>query len=169
MRHLLIVVWLTVVWVTLWEVVSWANVLGGLIVAGLVVAMLPPRAGQPRGRFRPLAAIRLVVYFNWELIAASALMAWEVVTPRNRIRAAVVPVGLTTGVSGVLTAVANMVSLTPGTVTLDIDEDTRTLFIHVLHFKSLEETRRSVRRLEELTLAAFPQAAEGHDTMVEPT
>jgi len=169
MRHVLIVVWLTVVWVTLWEVVSWANVLGGIVVAGTVVAMLPPHSGQSRGRFRPLATSRLITYFLWELIAASASMAWEVVTPRNRIRAAVVAVRLTSGVSGVLTAVANMVSLTPGTVTLEIDEDSRTVFIHVLHLKSLEETRRSVQRLEALTLAAFPQAPEGHDKTVEQT
>lgn len=158
MRHLLIVVWLTVVWVTLWEAVSWANLLGGVVVAVAVLVLLPPHPASGGARLRPFAALRLVLYFLWELVAASALMAWEVVTPRNRIRAAVVPVPLTSDVPGVLTAVANMVSLTPGTVTLEIDEEARTLFIHVLHLKSLATTRRSVQRLESLTLAAFPQA-----------
>jgi len=155
MRRLVIVVWLVVVWVTLWEVASWANFLAGTLVAAAVVYLVPPHPSRPVG-FRPLPALRLLVYFLWELVEASAFMAWEVMTPRNRIGAAVVSVQLTSEMDGVVTAVANMVSLTPGTVTLDVDEDTRTIFVHVLHLKSVEETRRSVKRLEDLNLAAFP-------------
>lgn len=156
MRRLAIAVWLTAVWVTLWEVVSWANLLGGIVVAFAVVSLLPPRGSGSRIGFRPVAVVRLLGYFLWELIDASALMAWEVITPRNRIRAAVVSVRLTSSVGGIMTSVANMVSLTPGTVTLEIDEANSTLYLHVLHLKSLEQTRQSVRRLESLTLQAFP-------------
>lgn len=171
MRGLIILVWLSIVWVTLWEVVSWANVLGGLAVAGAVLYLLPPKDPGSGLGFRVVGAVRLLLYFMGALIQASALMAWEVVTPRNRIRAAVVPVRLTSDVPGILTSVANMVSLTPGTVTLDIDEETRTLFIHVLHLKSIEETRGSVRRLERLTLTAFPQEDESRKgyTKEDPT
>ena len=155
MRRLAIVVWLVVVWITLWEVASWANVLAGTLVAAAVVYLVPPNPSLGLG-FRPLAALHLLFYFLWELVKASAFMAWEVITPRNRIGAAVVSVPLASDVNGVVTAVANMVSLTPGTVTLDVDEDTRTIFVHVLHLKSVEATRHSVKRLEDLNLAAFP-------------
>lgn len=156
MSRLVVVLWLTAVWVTLWESVSAANLLGGVAVAGVVVYLLPPRTPVSRVGFRPFAAIRLILYFLWELILASAEVAWEVATPRNRIRPAVVSVQLDTDVPGIITAVANMVSLTPGTITLEVDEDNRTLFIHVLHLKTVEDTRTSVRRLEEVTSRAFP-------------
>lgn len=167
MRRLMMLLWLTVVWVTLWEVVSWANVLGGIVVGAVVLYLLPPRESRGGAAFQPIAAVRLVGYFLWELIAASGLMAWEVVTPRNRIRAAVVAVQLTSAVPGVLVAVASMVSLTPGTVTLNIDEGKRTLYIHVLHLKSLETTRMSVQRLERLTLATLP--GPPHDVAANST
>lgn len=156
MRRLVIIVWLTLVWVTLWEELSSANVIGGLVVAGVIVVVIPPMSGGSTVGFRPLRAIKLLVYFLWELLEASALMAWEVVTPRNRVNAAVVSIELTSRVIGVVTAVANMVSLTPGTLTLEVDEETMTLFIHVLHLESVQETRDSVLQLERLTLDAFP-------------
>jgi multicomponent Na+:H+ antiporter subunit E len=155
-NRLVILAWLTVVWVTLWESVSWANLLSGVLVAAAILYMLPSKESSTVVGFRPLAALWLSLYFSWELIKASALLAWEVVTPRMRVQAAVITVELTCGIVGIMTAVANMVSLTPGTVTLDVDEDTRTLFIHVLHLPSLDLARESVLRLEGLTLAAFP-------------
>lgn len=156
MRFLILMVWLTTVWVTLWESVTWANLFGGVIVSLVVITLLPPRSDRPEVGFRPIAALELFAYFVWELIVASAIVAWEVVTPRIGINAAVVSVRLTSDVPGIVTAVANMVSLTPGTVTLEIDDENSTLFIHVLHLKSVEVTRESILRLERLTLDAFP-------------
>jgi multicomponent Na+:H+ antiporter subunit E len=155
-RGVIIVVWLTAVWLALWESLSWANVLGGLVVALAVVALLPPNHPGAGVGFRPLAALTLFFYFDWKLIQASAIVAWEVITPRTRINPAVVSVHLRSRLPGIATAVASMVSLTPGTLTLEVDEETMTLYIHVLHFRSIEATRESVEMLERLTVAAFP-------------
>lgn len=159
MKRVAMLVWLVAVWVTLWEAITWANVIGGMLVALAVLALLPQTPGPPELGFRPLAAMKLVAVFAWELTKASAFMAWEVITPRNRIEAAVISVQLTSGNAGVITLVANMVSLTPGTLTLDVDDESRTLFVHVLHLQSDESTRDSVLRLERLTLEAFPQGS----------
>lgn len=159
MRRSILMLWLTTVWVTLWEAVTWANLLGGVIVSLVVITLLPPRSDGPDVGFRPFAALKLFAYFSWELVVASAIVAWEVVTPRIGINAAVVSVRLESDVPGIVTAVANMVSLTPGTVTLEIDDESSTLFIHVLHLKSVEQTRNSIWRLERLTVDAFPPRA----------
>jgi len=151
--------WLTLVWVTLWEAVSWANVIGGVVVASAILQVLPQSAPATRVGFRPFATLKLLGYFSWKLVVASAYLAWEVVTPRNRINAAVISVNLRTRIPGVATAVASMVSLTPGTLTLGVNDDTMTLYIHVLHLHSMEETRASVLHLERLTLDAFPPRA----------
>jgi len=156
MRGLVLLVWMTAVWVTLWESVTWANLLGGMVVAGLILYMVPPVTPVPGVGFRPIASMKLLAYFLKELVVASAVVAWEVATPGSGINTAVVSVSLTSRVAGVVTAVASMVSLTPGTITLEVDEETSTLFIHVLHLRSPEETRGSVRRLERLILEAFP-------------
>jgi multicomponent Na+:H+ antiporter subunit E len=155
-KRFLSLAWLTLVWVTLWETATWANLLGGLLVASVVVYLLPPRDSTTTTGFRPLAAVRLAAHFLWELVKASAFLAWEVVTPRMRVNAAVISVQLTSGLAGTITTVANLVSLTPGTVTLDVDDRTRTLLIHILHLRTVEDARRSVLRFEQLVIDAFP-------------
>lgn len=156
MHRVVSLVWLTAVWVMLWESLSWANVLGGLMVATLVMASVPSHKVETPVGFRPVAAIRLLGYFLWKLVEASARLTWEIFTPRNKINAAVVCVPLRSRVPGIVTVVANMVSLTPGSVTIEVDTDEMILFIHVLHLTTLDQEREAVRYLESLTLAAFP-------------
>lgn len=152
------IVWLTGVWIALWEEPTLANVIAGIAVAFIVSAVVPPRLriGPPLG-FRPFRAMGLAVYFLGQLTEASVRLAWEVLTPTSHINAAIVSVELTTSSPAIATLVANLVSLTPGTLTLEIDEQTLTLFIHVLHLESIEEQRQSVLSFERLALAAFPE------------
>lgn len=159
MRRVTIVVWLTLVWVTLWETVTWANVLGGLLVAVAAFMLLPPRETRASVGFRPLAAGRLFLYFLWELLVATSQVVWEIITPKDHTRAAVVAAQTRSTVPGHITAVANMISLTPGTLSLEVDHDTRMIYVHVLHLDSFEETRAAVSKLEALTVAAFPPKA----------
>ena len=157
-RRVLSVVWLVLVWVALWGSLTWANVLGGLLVALLAIWMVPLRPASTRVGRHPLAAIRLSFYFLWELIKASAIVAWEVVTPWDRTAPAVIAVRLDTNSPGILTTVANMVSMTPGTLTLDVDPATRTLYVHILH--SDESVVAGIRKLERLVAAAFGPPTE---------
>lgn len=150
--------WLTVVWVALWESVTWANLAGGILAGIVAVVLVPPRPGTLVVGARPIAGLKLLFYFLWELAQASLAVAWEVITPGDRTSPAVITVSLDTRSEGIITAVANMISLTPGTLTIDVDPETKTLFIHVLHFVSEEATRADVNTLERLAVAAFPPA-----------
>ena len=166
-RRALTVAWLTIVWVALWEAITWANLLGGVAVGALVSFLIPPLTPGPHLDFRPLAAVKLVGYFIVKLVEASAIMAWEVLTPTNRDRPGIVNVPLTTNSPTIATFVANMVSLTPGTLTLEADEETMTLKVHVLHLHTLEEARAAVLTFERLALLAFPERAPGAQSGVD--
>lgn len=159
MRRVVVsVAWLTMVWVALWESLTWANIAGGLLAGIVTVVLVPPRPDTLTVGSRPIAGLKLLFVFLWKLAQASIAVAWEVVTPGDTTNPAVITVSLHTRSDGIITSVANMVSLTPGTLTLDVDPDTRTLYIHVLHFISEETTRADVHTLERLAMAAFPAA-----------
>ncbi|MDQ4070607.1 MAG: Na+/H+ antiporter subunit E [Actinomycetota bacterium] len=156
--HLAMVAWLVTVWVLLWEEVSPANVLAGLMLASLLVALFPMRPRGIRGGFRPVAAARFVGYFVWKLVEASLVVAWEVVTPRNRINEGIVAVQIR-GVSDTLTTlVANAISLTPGTLTIEVRQQPTVLYVHVLHLHDVDAVRRDVQFLELLAIRAFGSA-----------
>lgn len=152
--------WLVVVWMALWGDLSLANLLSGVAVAvGLVVAF--PEAGpRPLRRLRPARALAFLGYFLYKLVEANIVVAWEIVTPNNdSINEGIVAVPVTGASDAAITVLANAISLTPGTLTLEVSRDPPVLYVHVLHLRDLEQVRRELYRLERLALRAFASDA----------
>lgn len=82
------------VWVGLWRDPSWGNLLGGaLLAAATLVAFRRDASPWPlQPLLRPVAAGRLLGYFAVKLAEANVIVAWEVVTPKNRIQEGIVAV-----------------------------------------------------------------------------
>ena len=158
MSRLVLGVWLVWLWVSLWGRVTWANLSSGVAVA--LIAMVVARSRRPtaRGAFRPWRALVFGVRFAVDLVRATVVVAIEIVTPRERIHTGIVEVPLRGCDDGLVTVVANAVSLTPGTLTLEVRREPPTLYAHVLHLRDVEEVRRQVRRLEVDAVRAFGSA-----------
>lgn len=155
---LLMIMWLTVVWVALWEDLSVANLLAGLTLAAVLATLFPLSDPGVPGTMRPVAAAHFALYFAWKLVEASLVLAWEVMTPRNRINQGIVAVPIQ-GISDSLTTlVANAISLTPGTLTIEIRRRPTVLYVHVLHLHDIEAVRRDVQYLEVLAIRGFGSA-----------
>lgn len=158
--RLVTVALLALVWVALWGEASPANIIAGLVLGTGIQVLLAPHVGTAiaNGFMRPVALARFTAVFAKELVVAAAQVAWEVVTPRNVDAPALVEVQLSTTSPTVVTAVANAVSLTPGTVTVEVDHDPATLLIHVLHAQEPAQVRAGVARFERLAEAALGPA-----------
>lgn len=147
---------LVAMWIALWGSLSWANLLGGVAAAvAVLLAYSTTTRRTPAYALRPLAALRFFAYFSWKLVEANAILAWEVVTPRNRINEGIVAIPVQGYSDGLITLVANAITLTPGTVTLEVSRDPAVLYVHVLHLADIEAVRREVRHLEILAVRAF--------------
>lgn len=158
-----LILWLTTVWVALWGDLTFANVAGGVLVATALTVLLPApgdqrRVADGRAQVRPLAAIHFAAWFAWKLVEANVIVGWEVLTPRNRINEGVVAVPLHGCSDGLTSLVASCVSLTPGTLVLDVAVDPLVLYVHVLHLRTIEEVRTEVQTLEHLAIRAFGTA-----------
>lgn len=162
-RRLTLVVWLLLLWVVLWRDLSIANVFSGLVVA-LVVTFLvgQPRAQEPSHRLRPIAVVAFGGYFAWKLVEANIVLAREVLTRRDTTRPGVIAVRLHPASDLLTTIIANAISLTPGTLTLEVRQQPRTLYVHVLHLHDEARTRREIRHLELLI-----RKAHGYSTPTE--
>lgn len=152
-------IWLVVAWVALWRDVSTANLASGVLAAGVVVWLFPPPNNAPLG-IRPLALLRFLLATAISIVRANLVVAWEVVTPSNRINEGVVAVELESGHPVVITLVTHAIILAPGTLVVDIDKGVdggpTLLYVHVLHLRGIDEVRDEVLRLESLALAAVP-------------
>jgi multicomponent Na+:H+ antiporter subunit E len=148
------VAWLVVVWLLLWSDTSWANLLSGLAVAVTVAAVYGTwRAGAIV--VRPIKALKLLVVFMVGLVEASFVVARTIVTPRIEIRSGIFAVPLGDYSDALVTLIADLNSLTPGTLTLNVRRQPTVLYMHALHIGDVEATRHAARRLELLVVEAF--------------
>lgn len=158
MIRLVRLVWLTTVWVALWSDISAANIISGLLVAGLIVFLFDTwRSGHLI--IRPLAAAKFAAYFGYRLVVSSVVVARTVVTTRQRIRTGIIAVPLVGCSDAVATLIADAISLTPGTLTLEVRRDPLTLYVHALDTRDIDALRRDVRTLEILAVKAFGDSA----------
>ena len=155
-----VLLWSTVLWVALWHDLSVANVFAGLLVGMAVLAL----AGVPRVlddddaervRVKPLASLYFVAFVLYKLVEANLYLAWEIVTPRNRINVGVVAVPLRTESTTAAMIVANVITLTPGSITIESLGSPPTLYVNVMHLHDVERVRRDLLHIEELSVAAF--------------
>jgi multicomponent Na+:H+ antiporter subunit E len=145
---------LVVIWLALWSDVSAANVASGLAVACAIDLLFgSSRAGTIV--LRPIAAIRFGLHFVVKLVQASVVVAHTVVSPRHRVHSGIVAVPLRGCSDAVATLIADAISLTPGTLTLEVRRDPLTLYVHALDVRDVEQVRADVRKLELLAVRAF--------------
>lgn len=157
MNDPLLLTFLTLVWLGLTGVYV-TNVGVGLVVAWFVmwwVPDVPETAVESAGR-RLVRGVRsvppaatLVLVFLVELCLSSLRVAREVLRPRLAVRPGVLHVEVDARSDLELTVFAGLLSLTPGTLCVDVDEDRRGLFVHVMHVRpdDLPATRRQLRDL----------------------
>lgn len=162
-RRLPVVVTLTVVWVMLWGNVGGVTIVGGLLTAVLVTTVFPFPTVTWRGRLRPLPALRLVAVFLVELVAASLQVAWIAIRPSAPPRSAVIKVELATRSEFLLTITAELISLVPGSLLIELDSERGLLWLHLLDGSSpakVEGARAKALAQEQRVVAALGTTSE---------
>lgn len=155
-RIALRIVPLVALWLLAWGDVSVANVMSGIAVAlGLLIAFPPRPSSGPRVRLRPAAMARLAGYVIVQLVVSNLLVAREIVSRRSRIRTGVLAHHLQQPSDAVLSVMANVIALSPGTMTVDVSSDPAVLYVHFLLLDDVEDARRAIARLERLVADAL--------------
>lgn len=156
MNRLLLTVALAGAWCLMWGSIRPADVLGGLAAAAAVQVFVPRDTLPVVRRVRPGAMLVFLARFALDLVLASATVAVQAFWPRGRWRTRVMAVQLTSRDATVLTIVGNAITLTPGTLTLEVDAPAGRLLVHALHSPDGADVVAAARRYERLVAAALP-------------
>ncbi|MFC0006235.1 Na+/H+ antiporter subunit E [Micromonospora siamensis] len=155
--------WLVLVWNLLWGKFSVGNLVGGVLVGGAVLLFFPLPPVSFAGRLRPRALLVLAGTFVVELVSASAHVAAIAVRPGYRPRGAIIGVRLRVRTDLNLALTAELLSLVPGTLILEVDRDAGILYVHVLDVRGpadLTGSRDRVLAVEERIVRAVGSDAE---------
>jgi multicomponent Na+:H+ antiporter subunit E len=105
---------------------------------------------------RFLRFIGFFFFFVWELLVANLRVAYEVLTPGFQMRAAIIDIPLDAESDLEITVLANLITLTPGTLSLDVSPDRKTLYIHAMHVDDVEQFRKDIKqRMERRVMEVF--------------
>ena len=146
---------LAALWVGLYGEVTPANVVGGVAIAAIVWFATRERDSR-RFRIRPLAVVSLIAFMFGNLVRSSfrVLLAVWLPTP-GRTTAHVQVARLQSGSPTVAAVVANLITVTPGTMTIEVSDDAREIQVHVLGEVSTGVFTASVADLERRVVRAL--------------
>ena len=136
---------LAVAWAALHGEVTLMNLLVGYAVGYAILALLARGGVMPSTLVsRTTRALGLAAFFAWELLLANFRVAADVLRG-DQIEPAVVAIPLDVTSDGEILLLSMLINITPGSVTIDLADDRRTLYVHVMHMKSADETRREIK------------------------
>jgi multicomponent Na+:H+ antiporter subunit E len=156
----------------LWLLLAWpldphtGRVDATAIAAGVAVALLvsatsrPARHGRPGRWLEPRRYFWFVVFvgvFVWEVVFANLEVAYRVLHPRLPIRPGILKIRTGLRSRAVRTVLANAITLTPGTLTVEL-VDGGYLYVHCLNVRSTDPEEASARiagRFEHILRRVF--------------
>lgn len=166
-----VLLWLTLVWLMLWRDFSVGNAVFGFVVAIVVCVVFPLPRLRMNLRIRPHWLLWLVLKFLADVMVSSFEVAWASLRPTERLRNAVVEVDLRSSSDFVLTVVAEMICLVPGSLAVEARRSTHTLFFHAFDVKDasgVEKFRQRVLDQERRVVRAFGAETTCVDEPAEP-
>lgn len=100
---------------------------------------------------------KLLLFFAWELVVANVRVARDVLIPGPGYkRPGIVAVPLDVTSPSEITLLACLITLTPGTLSLDVSADRSVLYIHEMFISDPDEVRRNIKEgFERRVLEVF--------------
>lgn len=137
---------LAVVWAALSGSFTLASLLVGFIVGYVTLWAMQPLFPTSRYCSKLIGLVKLAVFFIWELLISSLKVAWSVVTPLRYSKPGIISVPLDPMTDTELTVLGNLISLTPGSLSLDVSVDRKHLIVHAMFIEEPDDFRYELKR-----------------------
>ncbi|MDX1612974.1 MAG: Na+/H+ antiporter subunit E [Candidatus Promineifilaceae bacterium] len=137
---------LALAWIALTGEFDPVNFVEGFLLGYVALWLMQPVAGSSTYFKRVRNAIDFILFFLWELLRANIRVAISVIGPSSRLRPGVVAVPLDVRSDLGITLLSNLITLTPGTLTLDISADRRVMYVHTIDLEDHEQFRRQIKQ-----------------------
>lgn len=135
-----------VVWALFFGGFTWLTVMSGLAVGYGILWLLQPLKGAKSSYFKRVWYWgKLIVLFLYELLVSSVQVLWDIVTPTHLSNPAIIEMPLDVKTDAGILLVTNLISLTPGTLSIDVSDDRKWLKLHVMFADDPEGVCRALK------------------------
>ena len=156
MADILLTILLAFVWIAITGAPTYLNIILGLAISLMVVIWARRFLGRRGTGSRAFRLVFFLLFFIKEILISSIEVAVRVIPfSPFKIRPAIVAVPLDLETDAGITTLANMITLTPGTLALETSMDRKTLYVHVMYVEDIpafidDIKTRYERRVKEL-------------------
>lgn len=137
---------LAVLWAAMVGSVDGVHLMTGFAVGYVALWVARPVLGPTRYFGKLFEAVRFSAFFIYELVLSNLRVAWDVMTPRAYRRPGVVAIPLEASSDVEITLLANLVTLTPGSLSLDVSPDRECLFVHAMFVEDPAQLRSDIKK-----------------------
>ena len=151
---------LALAWAIFFGGFGWLSLTSGFVLGYGILWLLQPLTGvRSRYFLRVYFWLKLIVLFLYELVVSSLQVFWDVVTPRHRARPAIIDMPLDVQTDAGILLVTNLISLTPGTLSIDVSADRKTLKVHAMFADDPDAVRHALKSgMEKWVIDALEDA-----------
>jgi len=89
--------------------------------------------------------VGFIFFFLYELVKANIQVAYDVITPKYYMKPGIIRIPLHAKTDLEITLLANLITLTPGTLSLDVSDDKKVLYVHAMYVRDKDEFIRSIK------------------------
>ncbi len=137
---------LAIAWVALTGEFNAGNFFIGFIIVYLLLALTRPSSSAQSYTDRVRRIFSFMLFFLKELVMSSLWVTVQVLSPKIILTPAVVAVPLDIQSDAGITLLGNLITLTPGTLTLEVAEDRSQIFIHAMHVDDVAAFRQTIKQ-----------------------
>lgn len=147
MKHFLLNLLLAVVWMFLWGHLSIPLFLWGFVIGFLILSLTHTSKDTHLYFRKSILWVKFIFFFVWEFFLSALKVAFDVITYKRRMCPGVLAVPLDAKTDSEILFFANVISLTPGTLSLDVSEDRKFLYVHFMYLQPerLESFRYEIK------------------------
>ena len=132
-------------WAALSGSIDKINLIVGFIIGYLILGTMSTGHKEP-SYFRKVGQmIGFVVLFFKEVMVSTLRITYDVLTPTNYMKPGVIAVPIDARTDAEITLLANVITLTPGTLSLDVSDDRKFLYIHAMYIDDPDDLRREIK------------------------
>lgn len=144
---------LALLWVILSGNYSISNLVAGMLLSYLVLAYVARDKPMFANYFGKLPQmLRFMLFFIWDLIKANARVAYDVLTPTHLMRPGVIAIPLDLKDDAGISLFANLITVTPGSLALDVSSDRKVLYVHLMYLDDEASQLAEFKALEARVL-----------------
>lgn len=144
-KRFLLNVMLTLIWIALTGAFTYINLIIGFIISYFVLWVISRNSEDKRYFTIAFKIIGFFFYFLYEMLKANVQVAYEVSTLHLHMKPGIVKIELEAKTDLEITLLSNLISLTPGTLVLDVSDDRKVMYIHGMYLEDREKFIQSIK------------------------